>query len=222
MGGEFVLMLDDDTYNLQRCYTSPIALPLDVCKEHYVEDLTWLGLAPDRVHLTSEARSELEQAAHRLGLREPKGFYDEGNLGVMWRRVAQIGTEYCQYTPWVALAAVVDDHVNGVGAFVRGMDLCGEALLYDYLNLQLGWVPAQQGYCSLVRRGWGYTKETKSTGAPSVRALREAGVGPDGILDTLRELDWRRQQESRDSINIPAGILEVPKVPETIAWHGYT
>jgi len=38
----------------------------------------------------------------------------------------------------------------------------------------------------------------------------------------LRELDWRRQQESRDSINIPAGILEVPKVPETIAWHGYT
>jgi glutamyl/glutaminyl-tRNA synthetase len=223
MGGKFVLILDDAHYRLQRCETNPAALRLNEVVDRYAEALDWLGCPPDRIGMSSEADDLMREAMDALSIKEPQIVEPETNYGIMFTRVGKFGNEILQYTPWTTLSGVVDHRYFGVTGFVRGWELVGEAFLYDYLHKQLGWVAPEQWYVPVVRRGWSYTKESNSdTGArtgATLLELKQQGVTGEEIIDTLRELDFRREQESRDCINIPMDLLCVPQRPGTLAYH---
>ncbi|OQB24913.1 MAG: glutamyl-Q tRNA(Asp) synthetase [Chloroflexi bacterium ADurb.Bin180] len=224
LGGRFHLILDDEQYRLSRHENNPVALSLAEAKEHYVEDLEWLGCPPDEVHFSSEARGLMLESAARLNIREPQIVRPENPLeGMLFRRIGQSSGHIIQYTPWTTLSAVVEHHFFGVTGFCRGADLVHEALLYDYLCCALGWVAPEQFYIPVVRRGWGYTKESKSDAGShshsSLRELRRLGITGEQVIDTLRELDFRREQEGRDAINIPLDVLNLPPLPGTIPYH---
>jgi len=223
MGGKFVLLLDDELHRLQRLECDPTALPIDQCEDRYLEALEWLGCPADVVGRSSEARELMLESAQRLQITEPRITEPETNLGIMWRKIGVIGHEAIQYSPWVTLAAAVEHRFFGVTGFVRGMDLAGEAYLYDFMCMQLGWVPPEQWYVPLVRRGWGTVKESTSSAgivtAPSLLELKQYGLTGEEVIDTLRELDWRRNQEGRDAINIPNDVLVKPVKPMSVAWH---
>jgi glutamyl/glutaminyl-tRNA synthetase len=223
MGGRFLLILDDCHYRLQRCDKNPGGdrLRMDECEPRYVEALEWIGCPPDAVCYSSQAHDFLKECADKLDIREPQITMPETYYGIMFKRIGKFGNEILQYTPWTTLSGVVDHRFFGVTGFVRGWDLVGESFMYDYLCTQLGWVAPEQWYIPVVRRGWSFTKETTSGGlqVPSILELKAAGVTGEEIIQTLRELDWQREQQSRDCINIPLDVLNKPTRPRTIPYH---
>jgi hypothetical protein len=224
-GGKFVLVLDEDLFRIQRLDKAPGSLTLNEYEERFVEALVWLGCPPDFIGRSSETRDLMVECAAYLNIKEPQITEPGSNLGVLWRRIGRFGTETLQYVPWSVLSCVVEHRFFGVTGFVRGWDLVGEALLYDFLCCQLGWAAPEQWYIPVVRRGWTFFKESVTVGspsaefAPSILELKQAGVTGEEIIGTLRELDFRRDQESRDCINIPNDILQKPTRPGTIAFH---
>ncbi len=211
--GRFVLRIEDtDTVRSTQASADSI-----------FEALEWLGCPPDSVHWSSDAHCLLQECAAKLDIKEPQIVEPETNLGIAWIKIGSIGYDQVQYSPWNALASVVDHRFFGVSGFARGQDLLSDAQLYDYLCRLLGWIPPQQWYVPIVRRGWGMEKETTSSGGlpnvPSLLELKMMGLSGEEVIDTLRELDWNREQQGRDAINIPNDMLQKPPRPGTLAWH---
>jgi glutamyl/glutaminyl-tRNA synthetase len=224
MGGHMYLILDSEEHRLQRIDSGKDNLSLEQCGERYMEDMAWLGCPADRLCYSSEARPLMLQAAAELGIKEPQIVHpEEPYEGILWRHIVKTGGFCIRYNPWTTLSAVVDHHYFGVTGFCRGMDMVQTAQLYDYLCCRLGWVAPEQYYCSVVRRGWTYQKESKESGgsaaAPTLRELRQMGVTGEQILDTLRELDFQRDQQTRDAIQIPMDVLNLPPKPGVLAYH---
>ena len=224
LGGKFYLILDDEQYRLSRCDNAPPpVLQLPEAKDHYTEDLEWLGCPADEVHFSSEARELMLESAAKLNIKEPQIVRPENPFeGLLFRRIGRNGADIIQYTPWTSLSGVVDHHFFGVTGFCRGADLVHDALLYDYFCCELGWVAPEQFYVPVVRRGWSYGKESKSDAgfkSCSLRELRRMGITGEQVIDTLRELDFQREQQVRDAINIPVDMLNLPPLPGTLAYH---
>ena len=202
-GGRFILLVDDDVYMKQRLYLQ--APPVATVTARMVEDLTWLGMAPSEVHMTTEFRRMQVLAGEQMQITEPQlGARRTSFLG---RMIGQPGTlaQADYYHPWFTLCRVVDDAALGVDAFHRGEELIGERQLYDFLCERLKLRTVQQGYLPHVWREGATAKESKSVACTTVRELREAGYKPLQIIDTL--LACSRGVSAGQQIVIPKGVL---------------
>jgi glutamyl/glutaminyl-tRNA synthetase len=212
-GGRFVLIADDIIYRLQQLDIQ--SWPLDVAVTRYVEDLAWLGMPPDEVVYSSRNAEAHAAAAKLLSLRRP-GRVTKYWAGTCVPNVAGTGAS-SQYNAWLVAVRVVDDYLASVDAFYRGRDLVEEMYLYDDTCRRLGYRPCGQEYLPVVRRAASKAKESKSTGACSIRALREAGYRPEWIISTLRECARRSQAAGLADVVIPDGYMTA----EPVRWLKY-
>jgi glutamyl/glutaminyl-tRNA synthetase len=120
------------------------------------------------------------------------GFRD-GKVGEV-ARVA--GVDFSDFLVWnrddvpsYELAVVVDDIAMGIGEVVRGADLLTSTARQILLYEALGEEPPMWFHCPLVL-GTDGRRLAKRAGSLAIRALREAGVSPDGVLGmACRQLD---------------------------------
>jgi hypothetical protein len=215
-GGRFVLIADDVAYNLQRLNTQ--SWPCTECVDRYVADLCWLGMGPDKVVWSTDNAEAHAVGAEVLGIQRA-GLLADCSMGLWSVGQALSGAQLTSYHPWIVMVRVIDDWVCGVTDFWRGADLIHETQLYDYLARQLSINPPRQSYLPLVTREAVSGKESKSNGAISVRALREAGYTAAMILDTLRESARRCSENGRSDVQIPAGILD-PAAVQSLSYRG--
>ena len=223
-GGKLILTLDDLCYNWQRCGRDPNNLSLEEGREHYVEDLTWLGMPPDEVYMSSDFEDEINEYAEKLSINPPKVGMPGEDTSAILRRVGEVLGSAIVYHPYGILAAAVEDHICGVSLVIRGSDLASEAQLYDFLCWRCGFVAPEQQFAPLVRRGSSFVKESKSNkGTPTIRQLRQLGVTAEQIMDTIHQLDQTRRGQGRDCIHIIPPVLTLPeKMPDiggmTLRW----
>lgn len=203
-GGRFVLIVDDIMHYMP--HLAKQTYPMVEATERYIDDLTWLGMAPDDVVYSTRNANAHGDAAAALGLRRP------GRIAGTWVGTCvpnAIGTGASnQYNAWLVAVRVVDDYLAGVDSFVRGADLLEEMYLYDDTCRRLGYRVAGQQYVPLVRRETSAIKESKSSGAYSIRDLRASGYGPDEIVATLRRCAEQSAAAGLAHVVIPKGTLE--------------
>jgi hypothetical protein len=215
-GGTFTLLFDDLTYKAQCLDLDGPAL--DRMREAWVAQLTWLfGEPPDVVATSSDFAAEHAEACAQLGIRQP---WQRGAMRFTgdpaWEATPDTNPKVATAThPSLVVARVVDDALLHVEGFVRGKDLQGECGLYDYLTRRLGYRPIRQLYVPTVTRASYPTgrKESKSDGACSLFALREAGYTPWQIIETLEECNRRSRKAGLEQNVLPAGVLE----PEAVS-----
>jgi len=223
-GGKLILTLDDLSYNWQRCGRDPNNLSLEEAREHYVEDLTWLGMPPDEVYMASDYAEATNEYAEKLGIKPPKVGFQGEETSALLRRVGHVLGSAIVYHPYGVLAAAVEDRLCGVSLVIRGADLASEAQLYDFLCWRCGFVAPEQQFAPLVRRGSGFVKESKSNkGTPTIRQLRQLGVMAEQVMDTIHQLDQVRKGQGRDCLHIMPPVLTLPEqLPDisgmTLRW----
>lgn len=207
-GGKFVMIVDDIMYNIP--HLADQSFPLMKAVDRFIEDLEWLGLAPDEVVFSTRNADAHAEAAERLNL-ERIGLHDAPK-SVTITTVGGEAIEY-GYHPWLVMTRVVDDHLAAITGFWRGMDLIPEMFLYDFISRSLGWRPPGQGYLPVVRRENNATKESKGNDEGiSVRQLREVGYHPQSVVETIRECGDRSVRDGLQDCVIPAGILELDEI----------
>lgn len=132
--GGFVLVEDDVAvlakYGNITMAEDVLGQTLEEIRDEHVNDLEWLGIAPDAVHFASEFAEAHEDAVRQLGLRPWKA---EGRplYCTMVEAVTGPGG-LIPYHAWLVAGRVSDDHELGVTGFHRGADLIYEAQLYDH------------------------------------------------------------------------------------------
>lgn len=209
-GGKFVLIADDDVYLKQRLYlqSPPVAKVVD----RMVEDLTWLGMPPDEVRLTSEFHDLHVAAGVRLEVKEPILHDKRASFLGRYIMPPESSAQEDYYHPWFTLCRVVDDHALGIDAFHRGEELVGERQLYDYFCSVLGFRSVRQKYLPHVWRDGATAKESKSVACTTVRELRDAGYAPQQVTETL--LACSRGVTAGGRITLPKGVL----TPKRVRW----
>ncbi len=207
-GGRFAVIVDDMMYYLQDLAAQ--SWPLTTAVMRYVEDLTWIGMPPDEVVYSTRNAEAHADAAQILGLQRPGQLSHEW-CGTVVPRVNHTGASD-QYNAWLVMVRVVDDYIAGVDGFFRGADILPEMFLYDDTCRRLGYRTCGQEYLPVIRREGNDKKESKSTGATSVRALREAGYTPEQIIATLRECARRSALAGLAHVVVPAGVLEAGEI----------
>jgi len=234
-GGDFVFVVDDLCADLGRLWISGYDLAAMV--PQYVEELTWMGMAPDRVVWSSSNAERHEWAREKLGYKRAGRW-----LEMPWAPLNRIQIPlFCQgyddrpgppadfegrlEAPNVALspqylaACAVDDIDFGITAWAAGDDLRGlEAWMLD-AYAKLGYpAPAFTWHPQLKGEG-DPSKLAKSNAAKqTVAALREAGYTPSDILWTLLECEARAYEQGLQCIVIPDGILGLDEV-RTLEYH---
>ena len=205
-GGKFLLIFDDLTYYLPTVVKQ--SWSFTTARERYLEDLDWLGLAPDEWHISTVNAEHHAWAAEKLGIIRPAM---GGCIGYIPLQLPEArGNTALGYHPWLVVARVVDDYLYGVTGFYRGEDLHGEIQLYDYFRRTLYPGPTVgQTYLPVIRREESPSKESKSNNeGVSIRDLRDAGYHPEDVLETLCECGRRSAAAFLRDTVIPAGILE--------------
>jgi glutamyl/glutaminyl-tRNA synthetase len=216
-GGQFILIADDDVYAKQRLWLQSWTPATVVAR--MVEDLTWLGMAPDDVRYTSEFADLHEAAGAKLGVREPR--LRDGTASFHGRYILPPGSlaQADYYHPWFTICRVIDDHALAVDGFHRGEELVGERQLYDYFCLQLGFRRVDQCYLPHVWREGATAKESKSVACTTVRELRDAGYAPQQVTETL--LACSRGVPAGGQITLPKGVLRAGKRKRWLRDAGY-
>ena len=220
-GGQFFLVLDDETLRVQGFLLGDSAPDLPLLARHYVEDLTWLGCKPDGVYWTSEFAETRREGLAELGLREPTqdGLADWGCLygvdvpsaDIRW----PLGSE--GISTWYILNTMAQDRALHTTHLYRGRELEYQWPLYVWFANQLGWRIPAQCYLPEVWREGAAQKESKTAGSVTVRQLREAGYEPQAILETLLQLEHLRRERDGWRLVIPQGVL----TPATVATLAY-
>lgn len=207
-GGKFVLIFDDIMHALPNLAVQSFGL--QTATERYLEDLAWLGMAPDEVVYSTRNAEAHAEAAERLGLAR----IGQAQNYKQWPvSVADFAGSWIGYHPWLVAVRVIDDALAGVTGFFRGKDLISETQLYDYICRRLGLRTPGQQYIKLVRREASAEKESKSNkGGISVRDMRDAGYRPAQIVETLRECERLSGVARLEDVVIPDGVLETEEV----------
>lgn len=187
-GGKFVLIVDD----VVPVYTwGPSAEQCQRMREYgerFVEDLTWLGWAPDEVHYASEFHAAHMEAVANLGLPRPS--YREVPCLLRYVHTCSESGNTCSYNPWLTAGRVSDDHCLGITDFVRGGDLVGEVQLYDHFARTLYGEGhrVNQDYTEIIVEPSGAGPCSKSDGTAGIADYREAGVSAEQIREALGKL----------------------------------
>ncbi len=173
-GGQFVLIVDDVVPRFK--YGPKMDAKLtQTYRDQFVEDLDWLGIGPDTVHMASELGAAHAALAERLEIRRPAWEYAAVD------RLVQSNNQYstiASYHPWLVAGRVSDDHELNVTGFVRGGDLIQETCLYDYLATRAfghGY-RVYQDYTFIVIAPGTEQKDSKSFPVYSIAEYRERGV----------------------------------------------
>lgn len=183
LGGQFVLIEDDIVVRhkkgAQHVDRDKLDAELGAIAEGHLEDLEWLGIAPDEWHWASEFADAHDAAAERLGI--PSGRSDVPQLlRYVYSVAGTPGT--AAYHPWLTVGRVSDDHELGVTAIVRGADLISEIELYDHIAKSLYGeaYSVRQDYLPLVLMPDGAAKLSKSIRSPegTIAFVREIGMDP--------------------------------------------
>lgn len=206
-GGEFVVLWDDISYANGRCEQSGWSLETGIARTR--EQLTWLGLAPDREGRWSDHYDAGREAAEMLGYKLPRTI---GALPIMHDFIPAM-REGLQpygalYEPALMALWVVGEARERIEGYYTGMDFIGTAAFYHDVCRRLGIRPPLKSYLPCVRRERIPEKESKSKGAVSIDDLRLSGFKPWQIISTLRECDRTSRRDYMADLVIPEGILE--------------
>ena len=234
-GGDFVLIIDDTDGWLGGCLVTG-TFTLQHQEDRWVEDLTWLGMKPDRVVWAQRDNGHRHPLIEeKLGIRKPQMLHHFSN--VLWesstgRVLSLLEGDYdneiaetwvnpyegSAYNPWFVASVVLDDCDFGVNAWWCGVDWIQNACLYHHLGRQLGLNPPEGHWHPVVRYAKAHEKVSKSA-VPntSVRMLKEAGYKPEAIIETLLECRRRSYEAGYETITIPAGVLSPERV-KTLRW----
>ena len=206
-GGEFVVLWDDVTYEQGLGMLSGWSLETGVRRTR--EQLTWMGMAPDREGYYSDHLTEAQAAAERLGYHWPRTI---GVLPVMGSQPPAMQDDERQYVgaykPAEVALWIVAEHNERIGGYWTGQDFLPLAALHDDMTARLGLRPSRISYTPPVRREQMPEKESKSKGAVSLGDLRRAGFEPWQIISTLRECARVSKLAGLADVVIPAGMLE--------------
>jgi len=210
-GGRYLWIIDDICYDLQKCTRG--SGPLRENVDRWLEDMDWLGLAPDEVFWSSRNAEAHADANERSGLNIPLTALsaDHSFVGTIIREPYLVGTMLPTiiYDPYFVLIRVVDDHVHGVTDFYRGRDLVTEMQLYDFIARRCHLNPPNQGYLPTVRRQAVPGKESSSdVRSIPIRSLKDAGYTPGEIKRTIRACVRDSAAAGLMDVMIPDGILE--------------
>jgi hypothetical protein len=229
-GGEFVLIQDDLWMHYGATGLSGFG-PREGM-ERYAEDLAWLGMPPNRCHLSSENRERHLWANAKLGYREPLVIGQMPILSTPVRRMLNpcdfndrlppapgLGIEGYIYrsdttfSPWHLTCCVVDSVDFRINAWVAGDD----QVLYDALCIdlcqRLGYPPPLSFYHPNVKRTEAVDKLSKSGETVTIRDLRAAGYTAESILSTLMECSRLSYNAGHQSVVLPEGVLELGAEP---------
>lgn len=218
-GGEFVVLWDWVTYHWGIAWGSGHEYRRGC--DRIREQLTWMGMPPDRECCSSEWEGEHEKACAKLGYKVPRliglnGYRLHKPVGCVTRTEPSLHHRL-PYCPALTTCYVVDDHMAGVHEYYTGDDFLDERLLYEDIAFRLGYIPPRREYVPTVARGMSRDKESKSDGACSIPQLRDAGYEPWQILSTLRECERRSIKAGYAHVVIPYGYL----TPERVRWLRY-
>ncbi len=225
--GEFVLIMDDLCAEYQVAWQS--GQPTDVMLPRYLEDLEWLGMRPDRTHVSSTNHEKHLRAAERLRIPEAKltdgmrlwapgrkTTYDPTD----WDTVPTDGTaegwvdyETDCWNPWYMTCCIADDIEYGITGWIAGKDqeFYKSWCLWAYETL--GHPAPMMRFERVLKRQHATNKVSKSVGGePTIRALRRRGYQPEAILETLRELTTRSKRDGLECVIIPHGVLTLDEV----------
>ncbi len=138
--------------------------------EAVLEDLDWLGIVPNDGPVRQSSRVERYcEAARSVGAVD-----EEGAVG-------------SDGSPTRDLAGVVDDHDFEITHVVRGADHRSDSERQRELSRALGFEPPEYVHHGLLLGDDG-TKLSNRTGAPTIVALRDAGIPAEAVRAYLEEL----------------------------------
>jgi hypothetical protein len=206
-GGEFVVLWDDLSYANGQCEQSGYSLETGILRTR--EQLTWLGMAPDREGYWSDHAEAGREAAARLGYRVPRVVGLAPTMHGTCQTMPEDPAAYSAlYEPALMALWVVGEARERIDGYYTGTDFLGCAALYEDICRRLGLRPPLRSHVPAVRRETLPEKESKSRGAVSIADLREAGFEPWQFISTLRECDLRSRHKHLADTVIPAGLLE--------------
>lgn len=212
-GGRFVMLVDDYCYGQQNLWVQ--SWSIQHAAERWLEDLKWIGCAPDEVVFSTSNGMAHAEAAERLGLTPtgrcwdswmPRTIAEPPAMAGGVRRVWQ-GAAYDEY---YLLVKCVDDYAAGVSCFTRGADLLFEAQAYDIMwrRLYPAGLPPAQRYVPTVCID--KDKMSKSgRNAITLRDLREAGYTGEQVLGTMLAL---LENTTGERVEVPPDVLTTDRV----------
>ena len=206
-GGDFVVLWDDVTYANGQSAQSGWSLETGIKRTR--EQLTWLGLAPDREGRWSDHYDAGREAAEMLGYKMPRPIGIKPILSDFVPAMREGLQVYgAIYDPALMALWVVGEARERIEGYYTGMDFISTASMYHDFCRRLGIRPPLKSYLPCVRRERITDKESKSRGAVSIEDLRLAGFAPWQIISTLRECDRISRRDHMADLVIPEGVLE--------------
>lgn len=216
-GGRFLVIIDET------CHTATgverQGFSAEEARARWVEDMTWLGLAPDAHYSTAEIAPKRDAVLREWGLRLPVAIGKGTGAGHWIELPWPSPGRGAVYSEALVVGCVVDDNTLGIGGFWRGEDLKMQYLLYAHWERVLGYPQVAQGYLPTVARTPNGGKVSQSVGEVSVRQLREAGYEPWQIIGTLLECARVSELAGYASTMIPADCLTAQEV-KWLEWRG--
>jgi len=210
-GGHFVLRFDDNTRYWRQKLAG--AAPVSKIAQGQLDDLHWLGIEPDQIVY----QTDVETGVKRFLAQSTK-----------WQHVV----DHFSHTEWdpvvisdppinafgllsyITAEKVVLDYWERVTTLVRGLELLSEHALYLYFCALLGFDPPRGVYIPrlMAYEGEDLTEVSKTEGNWKIRDLRDRGINPAMVLDTLRASCLVRPSEGWGLDNLKFA----PKLPREI------
>lgn len=225
--GDFVLVMDDLCAEYQ--VTWQAGQTIDVMLPRYLEDLEWLGMLPDRTHVSGTNHEKHLEVAARLGIREAQ-LVDGLRLWMNGRKTPYNPTDWdtaptdgtsegwvdyetdC-FNPYYMACCIADDIEFGITGWVAGKDQEFYKSWCLWAYEKLGHPAPMMRFERVLKRQCASSKVSKSIGGePTIRALRRRGYRPEAILETLRELTTRAKRDGLECVIIPHGVLTLDEV----------
>ena len=177
-GGNFILRFDDT----QRSWNHRIGYArVEGFRRQMLDDLSWLGIVPDRVSSQSDMIQEVEYLLrNEFGYQPDREAYstDPG------AEVVGFSHQVYPYTDRLTSEKVVMDMLDGANWIIRGYDLITEDCLYKhYCSKFLIFQPRMTYIPRLNFSGGGII--SKTDGNYKIEDFRRAGIDPEVLLDSL-------------------------------------
>jgi len=184
--GEFICLVDDVVPRMKYGPDWEPAKVEQFC-EGFVEDMEWLGIAPDLTVFASQFAEAHAEVAAKVGAVRP-AWDGPGLERYVW--TTSQGGCCTSYHPWLVAGRVSDDHELGITDFVRGADLLPEAQLYDWIAWQAyGYgYHVLQDYTGIVIAPDTNDPCSKTAGGECIATYRARGVTPNEIIAVLKAL----------------------------------
>ena len=194
-GGQFIVRFDDDQTYWDQLFTRE---QIKRMAGEMLTDLEWLGITPDRVTSEHDERSANEEVI-RSRLPNPGMILaDRPALTARLQPKTKTIPSPYPYTPYLTGVKVVQDWRERIDLLIRGEDLVTEFSLYCYFCDLAGFPRPVHQYVPRMMRDmvpYGQVLQdlvddptlSKTGGGYTLRAYREKGWTPSGLLEMAAE-----------------------------------